>query len=464
MRTSYLAKLALGVGGALALLTVAPAAIASASPAVSVPCSGGAAGLIAAINSANIAGGTVNLSPGCDYSLTAPNNTNPNPLIGANGLPVVTNQVTINGFNTTISRNPSSATPFRIFEVDGPGGSLTLAGLTITGGSSSSIGGGIVNNGGVVTVSHSRVTGNAAVGGGGGIASGDLGKSTALLGTLTLNNSQVSSNTVTGGSPNFPNAGGGIIDKSGTVGLNDSQVTWNTAAGSAGGIANVGGALTLNFSQVSNNTSQGGGGGIASGNGNGGTIPPPSSTLTLFRSQVNGNTSNGGPTGGAGGLANGGIATITLSQVNGNSAPGAPGGGILNHGTMTINLSQVNYNNAPNDSSIPPDPGAGGGIANVDFGVPNSGILTLNGTQVDNNTASGQGGGIAEEGFDTNGNLVAGNTLSLNFSLVTGNTATGGGGGIYASSGSPVTLKWTLVVRNHPDNCEPIGAIGGCLH
>ena len=464
MRTSYFAKLALGIGGALALLTVAPAAIASASPAVFVPCSGGAAGLVAAINSANIAGGTVNLSPGCDYSLKAPNNINPNPMIGANGLPVITNQVTINGFNTTISRKLSGATPFRIFEVDGPSGNLTLAGLTITGGSSSSIGGGIVNNGGIVTVNRSRLTGNAAVGGGGGIASGNLGKSPGLLGTLTLNRSQVSSNTVTGGSQNFPNAGGGIIDKSSTVVLNDSQVTWNTAAASAGGIANVGGALTLNFSQVNSNTAQGGGGGIASGNGNGGATPPPSSTLTLFGSQVNHNTSNGGPTGGAGGMANGGIATITLSQVNGNSAPGAPGGGILNHGTMTINLSQVDNNNAPNDASIPPDPGGGGGIANVDFGVPNSGILTVNGSQVDNNTASGQGGGIAEEGFDANGNLVAGNALSLNFDLLTGNTATGGGGGIYASSGSPVTLKWTLVVRNRPDNCEPIGTIGWCFH
>jgi len=39
---------------------------------------------------------------------------------------------------------------------------------------------------------------------------------------------------------------------------------------------------------------------------------------------------------GAGGISNGGTATITASQVSGNTAPGAAGGGILNHGIMTI--------------------------------------------------------------------------------------------------------------------------------
>ena len=85
---------------------------------------------------------------------------------------------------------------------------------------------------GTVTLNHSQVTGNTAVGGGGGIASGNLGKSTAIAGTLTLNFSKVNSNTVSGGSMNSPNSGGGIFDKSGTVVLNGSEVNWNTAPGS----------------------------------------------------------------------------------------------------------------------------------------------------------------------------------------------------------------------------------------
>ena len=422
MKTLKIATTAIGAGALLLAFAVAPAAEASATPSAFVPCSSGAAGLVAAVAAANVAGGTINLAPGCTYTLTAPATTTPIPMIGGvAGLPAITNQVIINGFGTTIAR--SSTAPFRIFEVDAPSGNLTLQGLTITEGNSTN--GGAIVNLSVLTLNHTDVTGNTASGAGGGLAS---------AGTATLNFSQVNNNTAL--------AGGGM--------------------GGGGGILNHGGTLALNFSQANHNISQGGGGGIANGNGNGGATPPPPGTLNLYFSQVIGNTSNGGPMAGAGGIANGGTATISLSVVNNNSAPGATGGGILNHGTMTINLSQVNNNTAPSDSASPPDPGMGGGIGNFDFGVPNSGILTLNWTQVNNNTASGQGGGIAEGGFGAGPGLVAGNTLALNASLVTGNSATGGGGGIFAVAGSPVTLKFTLVFRNAPDNCEPLNTIVGC--
>lgn len=142
MKSSRVAKLALGSGAAILALVVAPATAASASPAVFVPCPSPpgveAVGLVNAITTANgSGGGTINLASGCTYSLNGPNlPINPNPLIGANGLPAVTTPITINGWNTTVTGNPASATPFRIFEVDGvPGGNLTVQGLTITGGS-----------------------------------------------------------------------------------------------------------------------------------------------------------------------------------------------------------------------------------------------------------------------------------------------------------------------------------------
>lgn len=195
----------------------------------------------------------------------------------------------------------------------------------------------------------------------------------------------------------------------------------------------------------------------------GGAPGTGSATLNVFASQVDNNTASaglGGP--GAGGIANGSNATITLSQVNGNTAPGGIGGGIFNHGTMTINFSSVSNNTAPSDTQNPPNPGIGGGIGNGDLGVPNSGVLTINLSQVNNNSASGQGGGIAEFGLGASG-LVPGNTLVLNLSLVAGNSAASGGGGIFAIPGSPVTLKLTAIVKNHPDNCEPLGSIGGCV-
>ena len=235
MKTIKIATMAIGTGALLLGFAVAPAAVASASPATFVPCSSGATGLVAAITAANVAGGTINLAPWCTYTLTAPATTTPIPMIGGvAGLPAITNQVTINGFGTTIAR--SSTVPFRVFEVDVPNGNLTLQGLTITGGNSTN--GGAIANLSVLTLNHTDVTGNTADGGGGGIAS---------AGTATLNFSQVNGNTALAGG-----MGGG-----------------------GGGILNHGGTLALNFSQANHNISQGGGGGIASGNGNGGATPPP---------------------------------------------------------------------------------------------------------------------------------------------------------------------------------------------
>ncbi len=419
----------MGLGSSVAFLALSAASAAQASTGAAVPCSGtggGAAGLIAAVNAANASGGaTIRLAAGCTYALTAADNTSP--MLGGNGLPVITSRITLAGFRTTIAGNGTS---FRILLVTGSG-NLTLQGLTITGGKTGAPGGGIFNLEGTLTVNHSKVTGNASEGGmmsaGGGIASGTFG--TGPLGTTTLN---------------------------------FSQVTGNTTSGSAGGILNHAGTLTLNASQVNGNTAAVGGGGIASGTG--GMGGNGSSKLTVNFSQVNGNTSDGGPMAGAGGIANGGTATINASQVNGNTAPGAFGGGILNHGAMTVNASQVNGNAALTDGSG--DQGGGGGIANLNItpltGAADSGVLTVNLSQVRNNSGTGLGGGILENGVNPDDSLGApGGPLTLKLSQVTGNTAAEGGG-IYASSGSPVALKLTLVARNAPGNCFPLGSIPRC--
>ena len=429
MKAFTIIKAGIGTGAAILLLAAVPAA--QASTGATVPCSGpggGPAGLIAAINTANASGGAmINLAAGCTYALTAANNTNP--MLGDNGLPVITSRIILNGFRTTIAGNDTS---FRILMVTGSG-NLTLQGLTVTGGNTGGLGGGIFNLEGTLTLNHSEVTGNASEGAmmsaGGGIASGTLG--TGPLGTTTLN---------------------------------FSQVNGNTTSGSGGGILNHAGTLTLNASQVNGNSAAVGGGGIASGTG--GMGGNGSSNLTVSFSQVNGNTSNGGPLAGAGGIANGGTAIISASQVNGNTAPGAFGGGILNHGAMTINLSQVDNNATPPAS--PGGQGGGGGIANLNItpltGAPDSGVLTVNLSQVRNNSAGGLGGGILEDGVNPGDSLgPAGGPLTLKLSQVTGNTAAEGGG-IYASSGSPVALKVTLVARNVPDNCFPLGSIPGCTN
>ncbi|HEY6315992.1 MAG TPA: hypothetical protein VIY52_35010 [Streptosporangiaceae bacterium] len=416
MRTLPIVKTGLGGGAAILLAGFLAAAPAQAS--TGVPCN--TAALINAITAANTSGGTINLAPGCTYALTQVNNTDP--VAGPNGLPEITSRITINGFRTTIAGNGT----FRILMVTGSG-NLTVQGLTITGGTGN-VGGGIANLEGTLTVNHTAVTGNTATAiGGGGIFSGTMG--TGPVGATTLN---------------------------------FSQVNGNTSLSSAGGILNHAGTLILNASQVSGNTAAVGGGGIASGTG--GLGGNSSSFLTVTLSQIDHNTANGGPASGAGGIANGGTATINASQVNGNIAPGGNGGGILNHGAMTINASTVNNNTTPTDSSG--DLGGGGGIANLNItpltGVADSGVLTITLSQVNGNTGTGHGGGILEDGVNPNDTLgPPGGPLTLKFSQVIGNSA-GIGGGIFASAGSPVTLKITLIARNTPDNCAPLGSVSGC--
>jgi hypothetical protein len=427
MKALWMIRATMGGGAAFLLAGVLAAAApaAQAGTGRTVPCD--AQALITAINAANSGGGaTINLARRCTYRLTTASSRNPQ--LGDTGLPVITSRITLNGFRTTIAGNDSS---FRILMVTKPG-NLTLRGLTITGGKTPGPGGGIFNLEGTLLLSNTRVTGNTSAGGmmsaGGGIASGTLG--TGPLGTTVLNFSRVDD---------------------------------NTSSASAGGILNHGGTLILNASQVDDNTAGQGGGGIASGTG--GMGGPGSSILVLNASQVEGNTANGGPMAGAGGIANGGTATISSTEVEGNTAPGSAGGGILNHGVMTISQSRVTGNTTPADSAG--DQGIGGGIANINLGqvapgAVNAGILTITFSQISRNTASGQGGGIFEATITPTG-TSAGGALTLAFSKVTGNQAAQGGG-IFAVPGSPVTLVLTAVTRNKPDNCAPPGSVPGCTN
>ena len=97
----------------------------------------------------------------------------------------------MNGNGATID---GTKTGFRVFEVDGPGGNLSLQNVTITGGSAD-VGGGIENAGGSLTLNHSQVTGNTAAVAGGGIASATFDP--ASVARLTLNNSAVTGNSQT---------------------------------------------------------------------------------------------------------------------------------------------------------------------------------------------------------------------------------------------------------------------------
>jgi hypothetical protein len=357
-----------------------------AGPPSHVRCSDGASGLTAAINAANSSGGgTIKLDGHCTYQLSGVDNSDP--MTGDNALPVVTSQIKIDGPGATIAGDGAA----RILEVSAPNGALTLNGLTLTGGFNGFAGGALFNNEAVLNVDHVVVTGNVA-GAGGGIASG-TGRP-GPIGTTTIDHSRIDHNTAFAG-------GGGILNHAGILMLSHSQVSWNTAPG---------------------------GGGIASGKGN---PDNGGSSIVIDHSRIDHNTANGGPEGGGGGIANGGELAVDHSEIVDNTAPGGPGAGLFNHGdSATLSHTKVERNTAPNDGT---DDGFGGGIANLNFGLPNTPVVTL----------------------------------TLDHSRVSHNSASGGGGGIFNGPfGGPatVTLDHSKVDGNTPDNCEPPGSIAGCTN
>jgi hypothetical protein len=127
--------------------------------------------LIADIDAANLAGGAntivLTASTTSPYVLTAADNTTD----GGNGLPVIAANdiLTIQGNRDIIQRSTASGTPpFRLFDV-APGASLTLANMTLQGGSTSFGGGAIFNQGTLdlqgVTVQNNIASWQVAAGG-----------------------------------------------------------------------------------------------------------------------------------------------------------------------------------------------------------------------------------------------------------------------------------------------------------
>ena len=191
---------------------------------------------------------TIVLPTNANLTLSAIDNND----LGATGLPLITSIVTIEGNGATIARQ-GSAPAFRLMAV-GESGDLTLQRVTLSGGSSSGSGGGILNAGGL-TVENSTISGNTANDGGGIYNSGALGIGS---GFLSINNSTISGNTA--------NNGGGIFNFSsqylaGWLTITNSTISGNSA-NRAGGLFNnsacdfyCGGYLDLYNSLIAGNQS-----------------------------------------------------------------------------------------------------------------------------------------------------------------------------------------------------------------
>ena len=302
--------------------------------------------------------------------------------------------------------------PDRVFHVLS-NGSLRLENVTVTEGSASGDGGGIlVATEGTLTLTNSTISGNSA----------DKGGGILNYGTTTITDSTISGNTATdkgGGIDNYGaatitnsiisgNYGNGIFNL-GTASIADSTISENSAD-SGGGIFNNGTA-TITDSTISGNTADSNGGGIFT-----------EGTATITNSTINGNTA----TYEGGGIDNEGTAIITNSSINGNSA-GDNGGGIFNEDTATITSSTISGNSANSN---------GGGIFNED-------TATITNSTISGNSANSNGGGIDNEG-----------TVSITNSTITNNTTdqdadgSGDGGGIFNRQESTLTLANTIAAGN----------------
>ncbi|MEO8609209.1 MAG: choice-of-anchor Q domain-containing protein [Chloroflexota bacterium] len=310
--------------------------------------------LIEAITAANAQAGanTINLGSNQTYILSDVNNTDND----ANGLPVISTEITINSNNSTIQRSNDDFTPeFRIFDV-ATTGNLTLNDALLGNGSTTEANGGIIDNRGVLLINNVILEDGFAYSGGAiyndSSASATLHNSTmrdnrAISGAALVNAGTGTANI--DGSSFFNNSAGlgGAIINDGTMTVNTSTFTGNMSTTDQGGaIANFA-TLTVNQSTFTNNTATTNGGAIDSS-----AFGAATTTLTITNSTLNNNTA--ASLGGAilnyadvaSSMAN---LTVRNSTITGNSSP--YGGGVANFGgtgteTATVEFSTIVGNQA----------------------------------------------------------------------------------------------------------------------
>ncbi|MEU6709768.1 hypothetical protein [Streptomyces wuyuanensis] len=432
------AALALG----LVVLFVAPAQADATRPARAIACDTEA--LKDAIDAANAAGGgTIGLARRCTYTLTVEDNTGPH---GPNGLPLITTPITLRAGKNTVIERAAAAPAFRIFEVTGPAGALTLdgadrgrrpgdrrdawstadalltgtdrgdrdracrngSGLTVRGGSTTGSGGAVfVDDDRNLTAQCVTFTGNTAA----------IGGAVRNQGTTELRASTLSRNSASSG-------GGAISSGSGTLGLVASRLNGNTA-GAGGALTVEGGSATVGASLIDHNTASDAAG-----------VFVTNGAVDIVRSIIRRNTA----TGIAGGLAviGGGSVNLRNSSVSENSARQA--GGIQDQTRVVIEDSKVNGNTATT---------VGGGIVVI------LGDMTIRRSEVnENRTTAGTGGGIVNV-----------NTLALEDVEVLRNSATAPAGGVQNNASGTVTVSGqTRIADNTPTNCTGSATpVPGCV-
>jgi hypothetical protein len=308
--------------------------------------------------------------------------------------------------------------------------------------------GGGIDNAGTLTVTNTRISDNQAGSTPTGLSvasgAGAGGIFNEGLGTLTLRHSSVIGNRAAVNAPFGTFAGAGGVDGQGPMTIEDSVVSGNKV--------DVSSALTTDFGQAEASA-----GGILVGG-----------SATIARTVVHGNTVTATNVAGdavafAGGIHVDGSLVLTESTVDHNqvraSVPPLSGatviaaqGGLSVGGVATVRNSLISGNSTSAESVGGVVIGGGGGIGSF-------GQLTLERTVVSGNTAAANGASGTVGGGGISNFTLGGPDpqLTLTDSVVTGNRLSGSpgvtlqGGGLLTQF--PVTLTRTVIAGNTPDQC-----------
>ncbi len=363
---------------------------------------------------------------------------------------LIDHSLTINGpgaGNLVISGNNNS----RIFHIDNGGASnstVTLNGLSLVNGKSTSVGGAILSTENLI-MTNSVLSDNTSADNGGALEE-TSGSGAGVL----LANTQIVNNSATSGG----NGGGIRFASGGSFAAIGCFIANNTAASSGGGLsleeyASGTGDLYVINSTISHNSAMTGGGlffsNLRLGADEVGHTADDGLAL-LSGSLVTSNTA----TAGSGGiLFSTGRGMVLNSMVKNNAAP--QGGGLSTDGatdTLLITGSSFQQNRATDSSQL------GGGALNL---APSSvaAANTIAGTVITTSEFVGNqsatiGGAIDESGT----------ALTLNLTSFRQNVALGGYGGALAATAGDAAHPAVLAVTNSEFLANAASAAGGAVY
>jgi len=304
----------------------------------------------------------------------------------------------------------------RLFDINA-GAVVTMSGLALQYGKAPDNGGAILvgdpalAQGAGLNLSNCRLLNNQA---------GPPGHGGAIYSARAENQVTINDCSIWGNSTSY----GGAIDNLGSLTISNSRVTSNTVDTAGGGLENGGGTVLITSSTFSADSSF-----------NGGGIHNTGGTLTIVGGTVSGNFGGQGA-----GILNDASLVMSQTTVTNNLSSDSSGGGLMNRASGVAMLSGVAF--VSNTAKF-----LGGGLYN-------SGVLTLTGALIEHNTATDNGGGglvqdgvtawVASSAIVSNsapsggGIFVLSGAITLTNSTVSSNTVGGSGAGLYSHGASAV--------------------------